>query len=163
MSFSFKGETPPYQGGGNVMKKLKRRKDRGKRSYKKFKKKVVEDIILKNSIFLTENNKINYIYKTSLTGKVIEVTNVSLEIYFKKKWVTILRYDNYHGYMHRHVSVSISDNSDTATVLNVRQKGTNRRLLRWAIDDIKERYLIYKTKFLERSGYSKLDIIDNLI
>lgn len=144
------------------MKSRKRKKGQSKGKYEKLKNRDTGKIY-KNSILLTENNKINYIYKQSLTGKVIEVTNVSLDIYLKKKWVTILRFDNYHGYMHRHIRVSIQDSSDTATVLNVRQRGTYRRLLRWAIDDIKDRYLVYKRKFLERSGYSKSDIIDNLI
>lgn len=131
---------------------------------KKFlKKKILLNKDIKVQQFLlSENNRITYIYKVSKTKKVVEVTCVSLDIYLDKSWITIVYYDNYHGKMHRHVTVSTIDNSDTPTEISVRQRGTNRRLLGWAINDIKANYLIYKSKFLKRSKYKKSEILSNL-
>lgn len=110
--------------------------------------------IKRHQFTLTENNRLTYVYKISKTGKIVEVVCVSLEIKMKKKWETILYYDNHHEKMHAHFRVSIDNDADTPTLVGVRQKGTTRRLLKWAIKDITLNYVRYKTNFLRRCGYT---------
>jgi len=112
--------------------------------------------------YLSDNNRVTRIYEQIETGRLVEIVCASLDTHFKGKWITIVRYDTHHGYMHKHERVSIENESTTVTILGVRQKGTRRRLLRWAIRDINTNYLVYKRKFLKRSGYSKNEIWFNL-
>jgi len=118
--------------------------------------------ISRNKFYLSDNNRSVRVFKQIETGKVIEIVCVSLEILIDKKWKTITYYDNIHGYLHRHERVSLSDESETIVVLGVRQKGSTRRLLRWAIKDITINYASYKKRFLKRSNYTKLEIWENM-
>lgn len=106
--------------------------------------------IHRNDFRLSNNNRLTYVYKTENKGILIEVTNVSLEIQINNKWETIIRYDNAHGKLHRHTRITINSNADIVDYIGVKQKGSQKRLLGWAIDDIKKKYIIYKSKFLER-------------
>lgn len=107
--------------------------------------------VVKQSFALSENNKLIYIYKKFKTGKIVEITSVGLNIRVKRNWITILYYDSAHGYLHRHERISIDRDDYVDTRVNVRQKGTVRRLLRWSIDDIKKNYLYYKKRFIQRN------------
>lgn len=119
--------------------------------------------VWRNYISLTQNNRITYVYHKKTTGKVTRLVCISLEMLYEEKWVTIMRYDDFHGYLHKHEIINLDGKSDTPTVLGVRQKGTNHRLLTWALKDIRNNYLIYKTRFLKRSGFNKDEITEQLI
>ena len=54
--------------------------------------------------------------------------------------------------MHRHTLVSLDDKTETIDTKGVKQKGTNKRLLSWAINDIKNNYIHYKKKVILRSS-----------
>ena len=97
----------------------------------------------------SENNRITYIFKTIKTGKIIEITSVTLDIKINNKWVTIVHYDSYNdGRLHRHLRLVIEDDTDITDYQGVRKKGTQRRLLTWAINDIKSKYTYYKKRFI---------------
>ena len=81
----------------------------------------------------------------------MEVVNVSYEIKIKEEWVTILRYDSEHGFLHCHIRLSLSDVKEAVTTNNVIKKGTPHKWLTWAIDDIKANYLQYRRGFMKRS------------
>jgi len=107
--------------------------------------------IHRNDYLISENNRITYIYRTNIQGIIVEIICVSLEIRIQKDWKTIIYYDSYHdGALHRHTYSSIVNDSDVADYLGVRKKGGQKRLLRWAIDDIKNNYLHYKKQFVKR-------------
>jgi hypothetical protein len=118
--------------------------------------------IAKNKISLTQNNRITYIYRILDTGRVVEVICVSLEIRYGEKWRTIIYYDNHHDFLHRHERINLETSSDITTTNGVRQKGTNRRLLRWAIQDISNNYISYKLKFLKRCNFEQSKIYEIL-
>lgn len=112
-------------------------------------------------IMLSENNRITYIYKQIETGNIIEIVNASFEVKYLNKWITILRYDSHHGYMHRHRLITLDEETEIVDKIGVKQKGTTKRLLRWAIDDIKTNYIFYKRKIISRTNKklkSKIDI-----
>ena len=112
-------------------------------------------------ILVSENNRLTYIYKESEIKKIIEIINVSFEVKYKHNWITILRYDTHHGYMHRHSLISLDEKTEIIDKIGIRQKGSSKRLLRWAIDDIKSNYISYKRKIIERT-VKKLDIQINI-
>jgi len=115
-------------------------------------KKIQSSLISKTDEFiLSENNKLIYIYKVKPTGKVIEVISVSLNIKVSKKWETIIYYDSTHGYMHRHRRIDLTTDDYIVDREGVRQRGTRRRLLRWAIEDLKKNYIYYKRSFIKNN------------
>lgn len=132
-------------------------------SKNKHKKSLVE---CKGEIYLTETNRLNYVYKINPKNnrKVEEIISVSYSIRIHGKWITIIYYDSTHnGVLHRHITISLNDsNSDSPTMNGVRQKGTQHRLLTWAMRDLFNNYLHYKENFLKRSNIAFNDIVDLL-
>lgn len=113
------------------------------------------------SFFLTEVDRLTKIYKLNKDDDISEITCVSLEIKINKDWITIVYYDSFHsGSLHKHVTVSMVDRSDSPTTDGVRKKGTKRKLLTWAIKDITTNYFSYKRNFFKRSKISFKDTID---
>lgn len=101
---------------------------------------------------LSENNRLTYVYGFSVKNQREEIICVSLEIKIKDDWVTIIRYDNHHdGILHRHTLVAYNNTVDIVDYEGTKRKGDFTKLLRWAIDDIKNNYLTYKHKFLKRN------------
>ena len=101
---------------------------------------------------LSEGNRLTYIYKTDLQGKVREVTCVSYEIEIENDWITIAYLDNVHaGILHMHIRTSIENLSDPATTLAVTKKTDPKKQLTWAIHYLNNSYLDYKRGFLKRS------------
>lgn len=125
-----------------IQKKRKRYRDTGK----------PKETIIKNGFLLTPQDQVTYIYKIE-NGKYIEVTNVSYEIKIENKWMTIVRYDSAHGYLHRHMRISL-DNSDDTTGGEVEQ-GSPHDWLTIAVADIRKSFLEYRRQFFERS-----DVVD---
>ena len=125
-------------------------------------RKIRETLIKNEETFpLTEVDKLTKIYKVDKHGKIYEITCVSLEIRINKEWITIVYYDSFHdGSLHKHVTVSMADRSDSPTTDGVRKKGTQRKLLTWAIKDITTNYFYYKRNFFRRSKIPFKDTID---
>ena len=110
---------------------------------------------------LTEVDRLTKIYKLDQSGEISEITCVSLEIRIKEEWVTIVYYDSFHnGLLHRHVTLSMTDRSDSPTTEGVRKNGTQRELLTWAIKDIVQNYFYYKRRFFKRSKIPFKDAVD---
>lgn len=152
------------------MSKRKFRKNR-----KSDKKNVIKDLLTRpkhverkidletkeNPIQLTEVDRIGCVYKVDKRGTVREITCVSCEILVRQEWITIVYYDSYHNdKLHRHVRVSLENKSDDATTDNVRSRGSQHRLLTWAMRDLTDKYLYYKRNFFKRSKIKAKDIID---
>lgn len=60
-------------------------------------------------IYLSGVDRIFHAGVIDKNGDLVEVTNVSYEIKLNDKWVTIVRYDSAHGYLHRHKRSEISN------------------------------------------------------
>ena len=90
-----------------------------------------------------------------------EITSVSYECLIKDEWVTIVYYDNdksHNDRLHVHFKISYQNQEyEAPQSKNVRQKGTVRRLNTWAVDDLKDNYSVYKSKFFKRSNLNELD------
>lgn len=107
-----------------------------------------KETIVKNEFPLTTQDQITYIYKIE-KGEYVEVTNVSYDIKIENRWMTIVRLDSSHGYLHRHIRVSL-DNTDEATGGEIEQ-GSHHSWLTIAVEDLKVNFLEYRRLFFERS------------
>lgn len=103
--------------------------------------------IISNSFLLSENDRLTYIFQIDKKGKVIEVTNVSYDILVENIWITVIRYDSEHGFLHRHSRISLNKPKEIETTIGVKKKGNPHTWLTWAIDDIKSKYLEYRKRF----------------
>lgn len=120
----------------------------GRKKRKRYKKKVRQTTITRG-FPLTPQNQITYIYKKE-KGDYTEVTNVSYEIKIGNIWMTIVRFDSAHGYLHQHIRVSLTDANDPAGAEV--KTGTPHEWLTFAIADIMDKYLEYRRDFFERSN-----------
>mgnify|MGYP001593228365 CR=1 FL=1 len=103
-----------------------------------------------NSFLLTETDKIIWIYKRNESGVVVEVTCVGYEILLGNDWITIIYYDSFHGgLLHRHMRISLEDDSDVVSESGVKRSGSQKELLTWAMKNLRTRYLEYKRSFIK--------------
>jgi hypothetical protein len=105
---------------------------RKKGSYKtKQQRRVTKTIrIISREIPLTETDRITYVYaRDKTTDAIREVTNVSYEARLDKSWLTILRYDSAHGYLHQHARFSLTEQKEFISTENVSQAGGHQEWL----------------------------------
>lgn len=104
-----------------------------------------------NEIVLTEADKITHIRRVDSKRTILEVVNVSYETKIDDEWMTIVRYDSTHGFLHRHLRISFDSSEEIINTVGVKKKGTVRVWYTWAIKDILSKYLDYKNGFIKRS------------
>ncbi len=142
------------------MKRKKYRKHKYSWSLAKELNRLTKEYVLKkvefsktesNEIILTEVDKITHIRRVDNKRNILEVINVSYETKIDDEWITIVRYDSAHGFLHRHLRISLIDPQEIINTTGVKKKGTVHIWYTWAIKDILLRYLDYKKGFIERS------------
>ena len=69
--------------------------------------------IHKDSYLFSHEDRVSYIYETDNKNNILNIICVSHEINIDDKWITIVRYDSEHGYLHRHTKISIEDITET--------------------------------------------------
>jgi hypothetical protein len=112
-----------------------------------------KETIIESDISLTTQDKITYLYKKD-KSEFLEVTNVSYEVKVKRKWITIVRYDSAHGYLHRHSKISLED--DREVIDRIIEQGSHHSWLTIAVEDLKANFIEYRRLFFERS-----DMVDS--
>jgi hypothetical protein len=125
---------------------------RKKGSYKA--KKVTQTIrTISREIPLTITDRITYVYVKDTTTDVIqEVINVSYDAWIEKGWLTILRYDSTHGYLHQHTRFSLTQEKEFISKEHILEAGSHQDWLTWAIGDIKTNFSAYRRAFFHRSN-----------
>lgn len=103
-------------------------------------------------IYLSSLDRITRISSIDKNKSVVDIINVSYEIKYDEKWITIVRYDSAHGYLHRHKRISINDTGETVDREGVKTKGNPHVWYTWAIKDIQKRFLEYRREFAKRSN-----------
>ena len=126
------------------MKKQRRKK------FNKYKHRDKESLIAKE-FSLTEQDRITYSYKIDDRGKYLEVTNTSYEARVENQWITIVRYDSSHGYLHRHTRISLSNETEITSTDRVVKRGDHHNWLTWAIKDLRANFVDYRRLFFKRS------------
>jgi len=109
-----------------------------------------------HKFYLTEVDRETYCYEVDTKRVIQKVVDVSYDIYVRNQWITIIRYDSKHGYLHRHMRVSLKNSSDTPTTAGVIKKGKPKTWLSWARRDISNNFLNYRTGFFRRSEIKNL-------
>lgn len=104
-----------------------------------------------SEINLTDEDMIIYTFETDEEGSATKIVDVSYQTFINNEWVTILRYDSEHGFLHRHMRISLYSQAEILSTDGVKKKGTPHNWLTWAIEDTKNRYLDYERGFLRRS------------
>jgi hypothetical protein len=101
--------------------------------------------------YLSEEDKVIYLYEVYENGTVAEVINVSYQVLINSDWITILRFDTHHGFLHGHMRISIGNPMEISFTATVKKSGNPHVLLTWAVERVKKSYLDYKRGFLKRS------------
>ncbi len=128
----------------------------------KYRPKKEEPLVKKqHELNITPTDRVVNTYKIDSKKIKREVTSVSYECLINDEWVTIVYYDNdesHNDRLHVHFKVSYQNQEyETPKSENVRQKGTVRRLNTWAVEDLKNNYIIYRRKFFKRSNLNELN------
>ncbi|MBI2039987.1 hypothetical protein HYT18_02860 [Candidatus Microgenomates bacterium] len=119
---------------------------------KKYTPKKIESYkIESNEIILTETDRITHIRRVDSKRTILEVVNVSYETKVDEEWMTIVRYDSTHGFLHRHLRISLDDSREIINTTGVKKKGTVHVWYTWAIHDLLLRHQDYKKGFMKRS------------
>ncbi len=140
------------------MKKRKKKLKRKKYSLnlnKTQEQKFLKTLVSQQALSLSDRITYAYIINTK-TNETIEVTNVSYEVEIEKHRETIVHYDSEHGYLHKHIKLSLFDDREIITRGGVVKKGNPKRWLTWAIEDIQKNFYDYRRLFFKRSK-----VIDN--
>lgn len=113
---------------------------------------------VKQEIVLTDSDRLSVLYEVDENGKVQNVVNVSYDVKVGKGWVTIVHYDSKHGYLHRHMRISLAEPREEVTTSGVIQRGGPKKWLVWAIKDFTkdEKYINYRVGFFRRSKIKDL-------
>lgn len=112
--------------------------------------KKVPNKIITHKFSLTEVDREIYSYEIDNQGIIQKVVDVSYDIYIDNHWITIVRYDSEHGFLHRHTRVSLEYLYDTPTTGGVIKRGGPQTWLTWARKDISKNYLNYRVGFFRR-------------
>jgi hypothetical protein len=82
-----------------------------------------------------------------------EITTVAYVTMINNQDYTVVYYDNVHNNkLHMHTRVSVNDKTDTTIPLGVRKNNNQNKLLNWAINDIRQRWIYFRKAFYIRSG-----------
>lgn len=107
-------------------------------------------------IYLTSVDRITHVNLKDQDRNITEVVNVSYEINFNDEWITIVRFDSHHGYLHRHTRISLSEKGEVEDSIGVKKIGSPQTWYTWAIQNIKKRFIEYRTSFIKRSRIPNL-------
>lgn len=113
--------------------------------------KVKLELKLPSEIRLSDYDKITHLAYMDKSRKISEVVNVSYEILLEGMWLTIVRFDSHHGYLHRHTRISLKDETEVEDTVGVKKKGMPDLWYTWAIQDITKNYISYRASFTKRS------------
>ena len=111
---------------------------------------------LPSEIYLSSTDRITHVGLKSIEGKIVKVINVSYEINISDKWITIVRFDSHHSYLHRHTRISMDNKEEIEDSVGVKKKGDPTLWYTWAIQHIRNRFIEYRTKFTKRSSIQNL-------
>ncbi len=114
-------------------------------------KEVKPSKIESDEIVLTETDKITHIRRVDNERTILEVVNVSYETKVDEEWMTIVRYDSTHGFLHRHLRISLDDPKEIINTIGVKKKGSVHVWYTWAIKDLLLKYKDYKRGLMKRS------------
>lgn len=87
-------------------------------------------------------------------NKLKVIQNISYEIYIDGNWEWVVRYDDHagKGQLHRHIRISLKDDSEVESAAGIKKYRNKNYELTWVCKDIQRNYLVFRSKFLKNSG-----------
>lgn len=124
------------------------KRDKKKRRNKYYRK--AAGTIYRHEITLSDYDRVRYSYKKA-GDRYVEIINSSYEALINNNWVTLIRYDSTHGYLHRHTKLSLADDEEYITKEPISERGSHHEWLTWTLRDLISNFYNYRTSFLERN------------
>lgn len=104
-----------------------------------------------NEIIISNEDRIIYIFEYDDNHNTTKVVDVSYEIFINNTWITLVRFDSEHGYLHGHLRMFLNNNSFTRFTAGVKKKGDPGDWLTWSIDHLKNNFKKYRKSFLKNN------------
>lgn len=103
---------------------------------------------------IAQTDRISFSVLKNEKNNLRKIENISYEISIHDKWEWVIRYDDHggSGFLHRHIRISLKDNSAVESADGIRRYKNKDYELTWVCDDIKRNYLMFRKKFLKNSG-----------
>ena len=103
---------------------------------------------------IVQADRISFSVLRNEKNKVRMIENISYEIYIEDHWEWIVRYDDHSGtgLLHRHLRVSLKDNSSVESSTGIKRYKNKDYELTWVINSIKRNYLALRRSFLKNEG-----------
>lgn len=121
------------------------------------KPKVKEDLFTKKGdilLNLAQEDRISFSVLRNNKNKIRKIENISYEININNGWEWVVRYDDHGGtgLLHRHVRISLKDESDVESAAGIKKYKNKDFELTWVCEDIKRNYLVFRKRFCKNSG-----------
>lgn len=86
--------------------------------------------------------------------KLRKIENISYEINVDGNWEWVVRYDDHGGIgsLHRHIRISLKDDSNVESTTGIKKYKNKDYELTWVCNDIKRNYLVFRKQFRKNSG-----------
>ena len=103
-------------------------------------------------------DRISFSFLINEKRMIRKIENISYEILVDDKWEWVVRYDDHggDGNLHRHVRITLGDNSDIPSEAGIK-KYKNKNLARtWVFNEIRRNHIFFRKKLLKNSGRKEL-------
>lgn len=135
----------------------KRRGNQSKRIYP-LKKPVTKEVLRTQTgnipLNKAQTDRISFSVLRNEKNNLRKIENISYEININEKWEWVVRYDDHGGigFLHRHIRISLTDDSNVESADRIKKYKNKNYELTWVIKEIKRDYLVFRSKFLKNSG-----------
>jgi len=103
---------------------------------------------------IAQSDRISFSVLRNDKNKLRKIENISYEINIANKWEWVVRYDDHGGIgsLHRHIRISLKDDSDVESTAGIKRYKNKDHELTWVCKDIKRNYLAFRKRFLKSNG-----------
>lgn len=103
---------------------------------------------------IAQTDRISFSVLRNDKNKLRKIENISYEININDEWSWIVRYDDHGGTgpLHRHIRVSLLDESIVESADEIKKYKDKDYELTWAFSDIKKNYILFRSEFLKNMG-----------
>lgn len=119
--------------------------------------------ILKETLYTQTSNftlntaqldRISFSVLRNSKQKLRKIENISYEINVDGYWEWVVRYDDHGGIgsLHRHIRISLRDESNVESTTGIKKYKNKDYELTWVCNDIKRNYLVFRKQFRKNSG-----------
>lgn len=103
---------------------------------------------------IAKTDRISFSVLRNNEKKLRKIENISYDILLDGKWEWVVRYDDHGGSgpLHRHVRISLKDQSEVRSTAGIKKYKNKDFELTWVCDDIKRNYFAFRKRFMKNSG-----------